>query len=108
MLILERRSECAKIDDATARIVDETGTPLHPTKLALADHSPCGRVLRNVQGNDIALGEERLERCGGLDVSMAELIRWVVIDDAHSHRLGEHGKLAADIAVADDAEGLAT
>ena len=60
-----------------------------------------------MQAHHVGLGQQVVEAVGRLDIAVAQLVGVVVVDHAHADRLGEHGKLAADVAVADDAERLA-
>ena len=103
----QRLGKGVEVDDRAARIVDEIGALLHRRDLGLADHVVRGRRLRHVQRDDVAVGEQGLQALDRLGVAMAQAVGVIVIDHAHAHRLGDVGELAADIAVADDAEHLA-
>ena len=55
----------------------------------------------------IRLRQQRVQRGHRLRIAVRQLAGAVPIDDAHAEGFGEHRQLAADIAIADDAEGLA-
>ena len=85
---LERRGERVQIDDRAAAVVDEEGPRLHRAQLLRADHTLGHRRLGNVQAYDVAPGEERLKRLGGLGVAVPQLVGQIVEDHPHPHRLG--------------------
>ena len=70
-----------------------------------ADHPVRLRRLRHVEGDEVALLQERIERLHRLRVAQGQLRRDVVEDDAHPQVLGEDADLRADVPVADDARG---
>ena len=107
MLGFQGNRQRIEIDHRAACIVDEIAARLHQRDLALADHAMRRRGLGHMQRDDIALGQQRIERLRRLHVAIVQLVDVIVIDDAHAERFGKHGKLAADVAVADDAERLA-
>jgi hypothetical protein len=55
----------------------------------------------------VRLLQHGVEAARRLGVAQRELGLDVVEDDAHPQRLGEHADLGPDVAVADDAQGLA-
>jgi hypothetical protein len=53
------------------------------------------------------VSQQFLQRVAGLGVAVAQFVGDVEENHLHAHALGQHRQLAADIAVADDAENLA-
>jgi hypothetical protein len=58
----------------------------------------------DVQRHDVGLGQQLVERAAATGVAERQLVGRVVEQHRHAERLGQHGQLAADVAVADDAE----
>src|SRR5262249_41852562 len=106
MLVPQRLRQRIKVYHGTARIVDETGAALHQPELALPDHVLGLCRLWHMHADDVAPRQEVIERGGRLRVAMPQLVGTVPVENAHPQGLGEHGELAADIAIADDAERL--
>ena len=73
-----------------------------------ADHAVRRRRFRHVQRHDVALGQKVLKAAHRFAVAAAELVGVIVEDHPHAERFGEIRKLGADVAVADDAERLAS
>src|SRR3546814_10019026 len=55
----------------------------------------------------VGAGQQLGQGAGRLDVAVPQLVGAVEVDHPHPHGLGQHRELRADVAVADDAEGLA-
>ena len=60
-----------------------------------------------MQADHVGHAQQLLQRADRLGVAVAELSGAVVVDHPHADGLGQGGELAADIAIADDAERLA-
>ena len=122
-LLGERARERLLVDAGAASHVDEVGRPLHRAELARTDHVPGLACQRRAHHDDVRAGEQvgqlsrREPRVGqaalgvpraGRAVSAILAARRVPLARQHPHRergLGDAGELAADAAVADDAEG---
>jgi hypothetical protein len=87
--------------------VQEEGAALHGGELGGADHLLGLGGFGHVQRDEVRLAQELAEAGAGAVVAHGQLRGDVVENDAHAEALGEHAELRADVAVADDAEGLA-
>ena len=103
----QRTTQGLEIHDLPARRVDQDRARSHAAKLALADQPDRVGRVRDVEGHGVAPLEEVVEVPGGLDVPEGQLGGHVVVEHAHAEHLGQHAHLAADVPVADDADGLA-
>src|SRR3546814_9897731 len=81
--------------------------PIYPSDLRGAEHQLRGRGLRHVQGDHVAAREQVVQAGRRARVAQRELGLDVVEQHVHAQRFGEHADLGADVAVADDADGLA-
>src|SRR5215831_18808311 len=106
MPVPKRIRKRVEIYDSAARIVDETCAALHQSDLALPYHVLGICRLRHVHSDDVAPSEEIIERGCGLGVALPQNKNTIPVENAHSHGLREHGELAANIAIADDAQRL--
>src|SRR3712207_9126669 len=61
-------------------------------------------TLFRSQGDDVGLGQQLAQRRDGAGVAVRQLAGAVVVDHPHAEGLGQHRELAADVAVADDAQ----
>src|SRR5438477_225657 len=99
------RMRCAA---ATGARVHQIRALPHHRDIVGADHVARLRRSWDVRGDGVRSAQERLEARAGADVPEGELAPGVEERAAHALRLGEDADLRADVAVADDAEGLAT
>ena len=106
-LLLEGLGQRVEVDHRPPARIDEAGPLLHPGELRGADHPPRLGRLGDVEGDEVALLEQRLQRLDRLRVPQRELGRGVVEDDPHPEVLGQDRHLATDVTVADDTERLA-
>ena len=95
------------IDDFAARIVEEVRADLHLRQLRGADHPHRLWRLGHVQGDEVGLLEQRVERVDR--PRRAEGHDWddVVENDAHPECLCEHRELRTDVPVAHNPERIA-
>ncbi len=107
-LVVEGGGQGINIHHTAAAGVEEEGAFFHPADLFLANHAHRIGGARHVEGHHIGAFHEiaHVDDPGG--VTHAELVHDVVVEDAHAEGLGENGDLLADVAIADDAEGLST
>jgi hypothetical protein len=96
------------IDDASTTGVDEVATLLHEGELLLAHHVLSLGKLGNVEGHEVGSLEELGESADLLRDTQGHQRHDVVVDDAHTHGLGQHRQLGANVAVSDYTEGLST
>ena len=103
-----RVGERVEVDHRAAAVVDEVGALLHRARSRRAPIMPCGRRrLRHVQAHDVACASSSPRLPTGSVLPWRSLSVRSKIDDPHAHGLGQRRELAADIAVADDAQRLA-
>ena len=107
--IREGAFERRLVHDVAASDVDEPGVGAHRAELWLGDEAFGAGGER--QGEDDVVGTRQevghaLGRYELVDVAHASLAA-AAADDAHAERLRESSDLAADMADADDADGLA-
>ena len=102
----QRLVERVDVDDESPRQVEEQRPGLHHRELAPPDEIRVRLLPVDVDGDDVRLAQHRLHggHLGG--VAQGEPLCGVVEDDVHPHRLGQHGQLGADVAVADDPQGV--
>ncbi len=105
---LERVGQRVVVDEMTAAQVEEQRTTRHQREFASTDHVHIGGAPINVERDGLTLAQQLVERVDLAGVAQRETVGHVVEVDAHAHRLGEHGKLGTDVAVADDAECAST
>ncbi|CAM4433948.1 hypothetical protein STPA111741_17515 [Stenotrophomonas pavanii] len=96
------------VDHGAARGVDQVRALAHLRQLGAADHPLRGRGLRHVQGDDVGAGQQVVQAGRGTRIAQRQLGFHVVEDHLHAQRFGQHADLGADVAIADDAQGLAT
>mmetsp|Transcript_2767 Transcript_2767/g.7745 ORF Transcript_2767/g.7745 Transcript_2767/m.7745 type:complete len:439 (-) Transcript_2767:31-1347(-) len=104
---LQGRRKRRDRDDLAAAGVQQEGALPHLADLLLADQVDRGGEVRHVQGDEIRSGEELLHGGHLRRVAHGQLGDDVVVDHLHAHGLRAHRQLRADVAVADEAEGLA-
>ncbi|HEX5827613.1 MAG TPA: hypothetical protein VFY23_08845 [Candidatus Limnocylindrales bacterium] len=107
--VAQRVREILLVDDPAAGDVQQEHAGLHPGHDVPVDHP--GRLLglRDVDGDDVRTGHDLVE-AHELDAERVRLLggdERVRADDRHLHRPGPDGDRLADLAQADDAEGLA-
>ena len=90
-------------DEASGQVEEQRATT-HLGEVGLAEQALVGRPAVDVQGDDISVGEQFGHRQRPARVAESELVVRVVEDDLHAEVLGQHRKLRADVAVADDAQ----
>jgi hypothetical protein len=83
------------------------GAGLHPAKFAGVDQAAGLVRVGNVQRDDIGLRQKLVLAVERHGVAERKLADDVVVHDPHAEAFGEDAELGADVAVADDAEGLA-
>ena len=76
-------------------------------ELVLTEETGIGLAAVHVKRHDVGLFQQLVQGFATLGVAQGELFLQIVEHHAHTERLGQHRKLRADIAVADDAQGLA-
>jgi len=96
------------VDDEAAREVEEDAARPHPGELLLAEDAAVAGPPVDVQRHDVALGQQLVQGAAPTRVAQRQPVGGVVEQDPHAERLGEHRQLAADVAVADDAEPAPT
>jgi hypothetical protein len=92
------------VDHEAARQVEEDCSRPHPCELLLAEQAVVRDPPVDVQRHHVGLREQLVERAAATGVAQRQLVGRVVEQHRHAERLGQHGQLAADVAVADDAE----
>ncbi|CUN48270.1 Uncharacterised protein [Bifidobacterium adolescentis] len=97
-----------QIRHETTGQVDEDGILLHMLELVFAEESRVRLASIHMKRDHIGLFQQFVERVATVGVAHGELLFNVVEQHAHAKRLGDDGKLGADVAVADDAERLAS
>ena len=106
---LERLDERVLVDQLAAGDVDDPDAVLHPRELLAPDEAARLRRERRVEGDEVRVGDEVVERLGALDPELAEALgRDVRVVGAHAHLEPARapGDLLADPAEADQPEGL--
>ena len=81
---------------------------LDTLELVFAEESRVRLASIHMKRDHIGLFQQFVERVATVGVAHGELLFNVVEQHAHAKRLGDDGKLGADVAVADDAERLAS
>ncbi len=106
----QRLGDRRLVDEAAAGAVDEPRARLHPRD-ALGGEDVRGLLgLRQVQGDEVGAGEQVVEVLDALDAEGDGALggeEGVVGDDLHLQPDGARGDHRADVAAADEAEGLA-
>ena len=92
------------VDGDAAREVEEERTRLHQLEFVVAEQAGVSRTSVDVQGHDIGDDEQRLKRRATGRVAEREFVIGVVEIDLEAEGFGDDRQLAADVAVADDAE----
>ena len=92
------------VDDHAARGVDEQRARLHLLELLVTEEAGVARAPVDVQGHHVRLRQQVVQRRHPLRVAVREPVVGVEVDDPEPDRLGDHGELRADVAVADDPE----
>ena len=95
------------VDHAAARGIDQVRARLHPRDLRGADHPARGRGIRHMQGDHVGFRQQLVEVDRSTRVAERELGLDVVEQHLHAQCFGQHADLGADVAVTDDAQGLA-
>ncbi|MCY1210298.1 hypothetical protein D9M72_219820 [compost metagenome] len=90
-----------------ARGVDQNGAAAHAPDGCGVHDLFGGLAARHVQGHDVGLLQQIVQRPGGAGVAQRQLGLDVVVDHAHAQAFGQRADLRADIAVAHDAQRLA-
>jgi len=99
-----RASKGVEVDDAAPSVVDQVGAGTHQGQLVPPDQVLGERGRRNVDRDDVARGQQVLERGSGDGVSHRKLGGDVVVLHPKTEGLGQHRDLRADVAVSDDAK----
>ena len=92
----------------TAGQIDENRILLHMGELVLTEETGIGLAAIDMQSDHIGLLEQLVQRGATVSIAHGKLLFDVVEHHTHAKRLGDDGKLGADIAVADDTERLAS
>jgi hypothetical protein len=103
----DRRGQRLVIDRETARQVEQQAAGPHPGQLGGADQSVVLRPLVHVQRHDVRGRQQLRQRAAAARVAQREPVGDIEIAHRHAQRLGQHGHLAPDAAVPDDAEAAA-
>lgn len=103
---LESASNSLEINDGTTRVVEQVTALLHVGYLLSANHVDGFRDLRDVEGDKVGFLQELLEGLGLVSRAEGHEGEDVVVEHMHAHGLGKHGKLGADVTIANDAKGL--
>ena len=111
MPLRERLDERLLVDQLAARGVDEPRAVAHASRTRLAFTIPrVSGAERQVQRQELGLGEHVVHRLGALDAELAEALlrdERVVRDDAHAEPARAARDLLTDPAEAEHAERLA-
>jgi hypothetical protein len=97
-------AKCRVIDDETPAQVEEDAAWSHPREVLVTEEIAVLGSSIHVQRHDIYGLEQLCEGSTRPCVTKRELVGHVVEEDRHPEALGDHRQLAADVAVADDAE----
>ena len=100
--------QSSQIGDETARKVNENRVLLHVGELVFAEESGVRLAAIHVQGHGIGLFQQFVEGVATVGIAQCQFLLNVVEHHAHAEGLGQYRQLGADVAVADDAEGLAS
>jgi hypothetical protein len=92
------------VDDKAARQIEEQRAGTHLSELLRAEEPAVVGASVDVQRDGLRLGEQFLQRGAPFRVAEREPIDEVVEQDPHAEGLRDDRQLAADIAVADQAE----
>ena len=92
--------------DASTQVEEQAARP-HLAELVLAEQAGVPGATVDVEGDRLGNLEQLVQAGTAPGVAEGQLVGHVVEVDPHAQRLGDHGQLAADVAVADDAEGPA-
>src|SRR3712207_3390388 len=97
-----------KVHDSAPAVIDQVSSRLHCGDLRSSNHAVSGGRLRDMQADHIAVSQQGVEAIGWLRVTMSELVSLIIEDHSHTHGLSQVGQLRADVAIADNAQDLAT
>ena len=100
-------NQSRNIDNSTTAGVDEVGAGLHLLELSVGDQVLGLGSLRNVKGDKVGLPKESLKSRHLASSANSHEVDNVIVDDGHAHGLRQNGQLRANVAVADNTEGLA-
>jgi hypothetical protein len=105
---IERIDQRFNVNHVAARCINETGSRFHFGERPVVDQVPGFRSFRDVQCNHVGSFEQRF-KCGhGAGVAQRQLHLDIVVDHLHPQRFRQHADLSANVAVANDAQRLAT
>ena len=108
VLRLQGRSQRVDVDHGAARGIDEEAALLHASDLLGTHHVLRVRRLGHVQAHHVGLGQQLVQRGELACIAQRQLGLDVVEHHAHAQGLGQQAQLGADMAIADDAQRLAT
>ena len=108
VLRFQGRSQRVDVDHGAARGIDEEAALLHAGNLLGAHHFLRVRRLGHVQAHHVGLGQQLVLRGQLACVAQRQLGLDIVEHHAHAQVFGQQAQLGADVAVADDAQCLAT
>ena len=96
-----------EINNSASRVVDQKRAGLHARQLIVPDHVLGVGCFRHMQRDDVCACQQIAECVRWLDVTVAQLIARVEINDAHAHGFGKVRELRANVAIADNTKCLA-
>ncbi len=109
MAVTDRVGERLLVDDAASRDVDQARTLAHPLELSSADHAPGGIRQRDVDGENVCFGQQRLKVAEFHAQLLCALGRDQRIVGKHSHAqplARDARNLGSDLPEPEDAERL--
>ena len=104
----QRHGQGIEVHNRAAGIVDEDRARLHLGDLGCADHALGRRGLGHMHRYDIGPMQQLIKAAAAAGIAQRQLGHDIPIHHPHAKTLGQDRKLAADIAIADNAQGAAT
>ena len=103
----QRPGQRVEVHHHAAAVVDQVGAGAHGGEFGGADHAGGAGGFGHMQADHVAGGQQLVQADHRLGVAVAQFVGDVVVDHPHAHRLGHVAELAADAAIADDAQRFA-
>ncbi len=105
-VLAQRRRQCRLVDQIAARQIDEKGVLLHPRQGRLPDQI-LGLFIGDGETDDIVGARQEIVERHMLDCGIADGREGIGDQNFHAQHLRNRRQMAADAAIADDAEAAA-
>ncbi len=93
-----------KINDTAAGGIDKDSARPHAGNLGGADHFARGGRVWYMQADGVGLSQKFVQGPDRNSISQRQLVHDVEVEHPHADRLGENGKLRANVSVANDSK----